>query len=36
MAYEPPGDQLELGRQLKQQYNVASVQQLTSCSVCHR
>jgi hypothetical protein len=36
MAYEQPANQLELGRQLKQQYNVASVEHLTSCSICHR
>jgi hypothetical protein len=36
MAYRAPSNQLELGRRLKQEYNVASVQHLTSCSVCHR
>ncbi len=36
MAYEPPANQLELGLDLKKQYNVASVEHLTSCSVCHR
>jgi hypothetical protein len=36
MAYEPPANQLELGLTLKKQYNVASVEHLTSCSVCHR
>lgn len=36
MAYEPPADQLELGRRLKREYNVASERHLTSCSVCHR
>ncbi len=36
MAYVPPANQLELGRQLKQQYNVASVEHMTSCSICHR
>ena len=36
MLYEPPANQLELGRQLKRQYNVASVEHLTSCSICHR
>lgn len=36
MAYEAPADQLELGRRLKAEYNVASEQHLTSCSVCHR
>jgi hypothetical protein len=36
MLYQPPADQLTLGRQLKAEYNVASVEHLTSCSVCHR
>jgi hypothetical protein len=36
MAYEAPADQLALGLRLKQEYNVASKQHLTSCSVCHR
>ena len=36
MLYEPPDDQLALGLQLKAEYNVASVEHLTSCSVCHR
>jgi len=29
-------DQLELGLRLKQDYHVASVQHMTSCSICHR
>jgi hypothetical protein len=36
MNYRPPADQIPLGRQLKAEYNVASVEHLTSCSVCHR
>ena len=36
MAYEAPSNQLELGLRLKREYNVATVQHLTSCSVCHR
>jgi hypothetical protein len=36
MAYEAPANQLELGNRLKQQYGIASVEQLTSCSTCHR
>ena len=36
MAYETPANQLEIGLALKKQYNVASVEHLTSCSVCHR
>lgn len=33
MKWEPPGDQLVLGRELVQQYHI---QNLTSCSTCHR
>lgn len=33
MGYEPAGDQLEIGRQLVQEYNIQS---LESCSTCHR
>jgi hypothetical protein len=29
-------DQLSLGLHLKQTYNVATVQHMTSCSICHR
>jgi NAD-dependent SIR2 family protein deacetylase len=36
MAYEAPANQLELGLALKKEYKVASVEHLTSCSVCHR
>ena len=36
MRYVPQGDQLEIGRKLKQEYNIASVEHMTSCSVCHR
>jgi hypothetical protein len=36
VAYEAPANQLEVGRQLRAEYNVASVEHLTSCSVCHR
>ena len=31
--YEPPANQLELGRQLVEDYHI---QRLTSCSTCHR
>ena len=31
--YEPPGNQLELGKRLVEEYQV---QKLTSCSTCHR
>jgi hypothetical protein len=33
MAYEPPPDQLELGRKLVADYGI---QQFTNCSTCHR
>jgi hypothetical protein len=33
MGYEPAGNQLDIGRQLVQDYNIQS---LTSCSTCHR
>jgi len=36
MAYETPANQLELGRALKKEYNVAGTEHMTSCSVCHR
>jgi hypothetical protein len=36
MAYEAPANQLELGRRLKNDYHVSSVEHMTSCSVCHR
>ena len=36
MRYQPPSNQLELGRKLKQEYNIGSVEHMTSCSVCHR
>jgi hypothetical protein len=36
MAYEPPANQLELGRRLKQDYAISTVEHMTSCSVCHR
>src|SRR5687767_15292219 len=36
MAYVAPANQLELGNRLKQQYGIASVEHLTSCSTCHR
>ena len=36
VTYEAPADQLVLGERLKRDYNVATVQRLTTCSVCHR
>ncbi len=33
MDYEPPADQLALGRKLVAEYQI---QKLTSCSTCHR
>ena len=36
MGYVPASDQAELGPRLVAQYNIAGVQHMTSCSVCHR
>jgi hypothetical protein len=36
MAYEAPSNQIELGLQLKKDYNVADIRHMTSCSICHR
>lgn len=36
MDWEPPTDQLTLGRQLIQEYRIRSVEELTSCNTCHR
>jgi len=38
MNYQVPADttQLEQGLRLKKEYNVAGVEHMTSCSVCHR
>jgi hypothetical protein len=36
MQYQPPANQIELGRRLVKEYNVAGPQQITSCSTCHR
>ena len=36
MNWQPDGDQIALGRQLIEQYNVKSTAVLTSCSTCHR
>jgi len=36
MHWQPPADQLEEGRRLAREYNIRSVEELTSCSTCHR
>ena len=36
MGYTPAVPQSELGPQLVKQYNIAGVEHMTSCSVCHR
>lgn len=36
MGYKPSEDQLTLGKQLMQEYNVMPASQLTNCSICHR
>lgn len=35
MRYEPPPDQLRLGKQLVAEYGIRTPRELTSCSVCH-
>jgi hypothetical protein len=36
MAWERPGNDPGLGERLVKEYKIASVEQLTSCSTCHR
>jgi len=36
MEYQPPEDQLSLGRKLVKEYRIQSTAYLTSCSTCHR
>ncbi len=36
MGYEPAGDQMEIGRRLRREYNIQETRVLTSCSTCHR
>ncbi len=36
MDWVPPTNQLEEGHKLAQQYHIRSVEELTSCSTCHR
>ena len=36
MTWQPPRDQLQLGRQLLATYHIRSVRELTDCSTCHR
>jgi len=36
MAYERPPDDPGLGERLVKEYKIAGVNQLTSCSTCHR
>jgi cytochrome c peroxidase len=36
MAYEPPPDQIALGRRLVKEYNIGDPHRITSCSTCHR
>lgn len=35
LAWKPPGDQEDLGRQLVEEYQIQTTQ-LTDCSICHR
>jgi len=36
MDYQPPQDQIALGKQLVKEYKIQSTRVLTSCSTCHR
>ena len=36
MNYQPPADQLALGRKLVAEYEIKDPKQITSCSICHR
>jgi hypothetical protein len=36
MSWQPPGEQIVLGRKLMKEYNIKSAAVLTSCSTCHR
>jgi hypothetical protein len=36
MAWQRPADDPDMGARLVREYNIASVEQLTSCSTCHR
>jgi hypothetical protein len=36
MDYQPPKDQIALGRELVKEYRIQSARVLTSCSTCHR
>ena len=36
MSWQPPADDPDMGARLVRQYKIASVEQLTSCSTCHR
>ncbi len=36
MAWEPPSNQLESGKQLREKYHIRTERELTSCSTCHR
>jgi hypothetical protein len=36
MDWQPPGDQVALGRKLVQEYKIQGPRSLTSCSACHR
>ncbi len=36
MNYQPPADQLALGRKLVAEYDIKDPNQITSCSICHR
>lgn len=36
MDWQPPSDQIEMGRRLKREYRIRDARTLMSCSACHR
>ena len=36
MDWQPQGDQLALGKELRERYHIRSTRELTDCSTCHR
>jgi hypothetical protein len=36
MGWQPPRDQMQVGRQLRAAYHIRSTRELTDCSTCHR
>jgi hypothetical protein len=36
MAWQPPANQTEIGKQYHKERNIRTTSELTSCSTCHR